>query len=94
MTDKTLIDYQPAIDRLQGLLDENDAAREQIQEDRSEEASFEATQIKRIKLDALEEERKNLNRRLRNLLALREDIDPIFGGRVFMRRPGQQDPRP
>ena len=88
-----VINYQPDIDKLQTRLDENTAAREQIQEDRSEEASFEDAQVKRIALDKLEEERKSINKQLRSLLALQAGIDPIFGGRVFMRRPRAEDPR-
>lgn len=88
-----MIDYQAEIDKLQRRLDENAAAREQIQEDRATEATFEANAVKRIELDALEEERKSVNRQLRSLLALQNSIDPIFGGRVFVRRRGQSDPR-
>ena len=65
---------------------ENDAAIRQIQEDRSDEASFEGNYIKRLKLDALEKERARLSWRLTQALARGAGLDPYAVDEVTRRR--------
>ena len=65
---------------------ENDAAIRQIQEDRSDEASFEGNYIKRLKLEALEKERARLSWRLTQALARGAGLDPYAVDEVCRQR--------